>query len=186
MILQMAYMHEYNFIASQHQIYQRCRRAFRNTWRNSNIDMAFEEFGFKMNLFAKLMIYLMKDSSTLNRDWRTRLSNYCKNDILNNIFCVDTIMYCYTTFNELVEADYKYQSNWQLTEFIKIIRTINYSNSKWIMRGLYNLEILNSHKESWKPKKPGLRTYAIWCSIEHSELQSYSIRYNRNLVLNLN
>ncbi len=36
-----------------------------------------------------------------------------KNDILNNIFCVDANNdIVIPTFNELVEADYKYQSNW--------------------------------------------------------------------------
>ena len=78
-----------------------------------------------------------------------------KNDILNNIFCIDCDNdIVVPTFNELEAAD-KYQPNWQLTEDYQnyslpsIIQIVNEQTENFFT----TLEVLNSHKEKFRKSK---------------------------------
>ena len=165
-----AYVGEYTkFIASQHsELSEDVDQWSKITHEGiPEIEMAFEEFGYKEEFIAHL-----KDSNLpydrfidANVEIIKELDDVdiVKNDILNNIFCIDADNdIVIPTFNELVTAE-KYQLNWQLTEDYQnyslpsIIQIVNELTENFFT----TLEVLNSHKEKFrKSKKYGLRTYA--------------------------
>lgn len=171
-ILNSAYVDEYvEFMASKHTDIsdQVDEWSYPNHEGFPDIDIAFTEFGFKDEFIEHLKSidlpyerFLDKDSKVVVVDELDEVL-IVKNDILNNIFCIDSDNdIVVPTFNEL-EASDKYQANWQLTEdyqdysLASIIQIVNELTENFFR----TLKVLNTHKEEFrKSKKYGLRTYA--------------------------
>ena len=174
-----AYVSEYTkFIASQHPDLSEDV----DQWSKINhdgipeIEMAFEEFGFKDEFIEHLKINdlpydrllttknnigeleLEKQESSVNEELDESL--IVKNELLEYIFCQDVDNnIVIPTYNQLTDVD-DYQSNWKLTEeygdysLSTLVYLVNEESSKF-----FSIQkVLNGHKEKFrKSKKYGFR-----------------------------
>ena len=174
-----AYVSEYTkFIASQHPDLSEDVNQWSNITHEGipEIEMAFEEFGFKDEFIEHLKINdlpygrllttknnigeleLEKQESSVNEELDESL--IVKNELLEYIFCQDVDNnIVIPTYNQLTDVD-DYQSNWKLTEeygdysLSTLVYLVNEESSKF-----FSIQkVLNGHKEKFrKSKKYGFR-----------------------------
>ena len=174
-----AYVSEYTkFIASQHPDLSEDVNQWSNITHEGipEIEMAFEEFGYKDEFIEHLKINdlpcgrllttknnigeleLEKQESSVNEELDESL--IVKNELLEYIFCQDVDNnIVIPTYNQLTEVD-EYQPNWKLTEeygdysLSTLVYLVNEESSKF-----FNIQkVLNGHKEKFrKSKKYGFR-----------------------------
>lgn len=174
-----AYVSEYTkFIASQHPDLSEDVDQWSKITHEGipEIEMAFEEFGFKDEFIVHLKINdlpygrllttknnigeleLEKQESSVNEELDESL--IVKNELLEYIFCQDVDNnIVIPTYNQLTDVD-DYQSNWKLTEeygdysLSTLVYLVNEESSKF-----FSIQkVLNGHKEKFrKSKKYGFR-----------------------------
>ncbi len=174
-----AYVSEYTkFIASQHPDLSEDVDQWSKITHEGipEIEMAFEEFGFKDEFIEHLKINdlpysrllttknnigeleLEKQESSVNEELDESL--IVKNELLEYIFCQDVDNnIVIPTYNQLIDVD-DYQSNWKLTEeygdysLSTLVYLVNEESSKF-----FSIQkVLNGHKEKFgKSKKYGFR-----------------------------